>query len=175
MTGEHWAETYRLPALGLGREESGCSHCEFARVTDKCFQGQDLGCTCEKELAWNCVRFCPRGATWGHWSPKNLCGIDHVMCCCCCCCYVTSVVSDSVHPHRRQPTRLPHPWDSPSKNTGVGCHFLLPDQGSNLFPLQWKHGVLTPGWPGNSLQKFEVVKRSELERISLKTENGKDK
>ena len=28
-------------------------------------------------------------------------------------------------PIRRQPTRLPHPWDSPSKNTGVGCHFLL--------------------------------------------------
>ena len=27
--------------------------------------------------------------------------------------------------HGRQPTRLPHPWDSPSKNTGVGCHFLL--------------------------------------------------
>ena len=35
------------------------------------------------------------------------------------------VVSDSVRPHRRQPTRLPHPWDSPGKNTGVGCHFLL--------------------------------------------------
>ena len=29
-------------------------------------------------------------------------------------------------PHRRQPTRLPRPWDSPGKNTGVGCHFLLP-------------------------------------------------
>ena len=28
-------------------------------------------------------------------------------------------------PHRWQPTRLPHPWDSPGKNTGVGCHFLL--------------------------------------------------
>ena len=28
-------------------------------------------------------------------------------------------------PHRRQPTRLPHHWDSPGKNTGVGCHFLL--------------------------------------------------
>ena len=28
-------------------------------------------------------------------------------------------------PHRRQPTRLPHPWDSPGKNTGVSCHFLL--------------------------------------------------
>ena len=37
---------------------------------------------------------------------------------------VTSVVSDSVRPHRRQPTRLPRPWDSPGKNTGVGCHFL---------------------------------------------------
>ena len=38
---------------------------------------------------------------------------------------VTSVVSDSVRPHRWQPTRLPHPWDSPGKNTGVGCHLLL--------------------------------------------------
>ena len=44
---------------------------------------------------------------------------------CCCCCYITSVVSDSVRPHRWQPTRLPRPWDSPGKNTGVGCHFLL--------------------------------------------------
>ena len=31
----------------------------------------------------------------------------------------------TVWPHRRQPTRLCHPWDSPGKNTGVGCHFLL--------------------------------------------------
>ena len=45
--------------------------------------------------------------------------------CCCCCCWVASVVSNSVRPHRRQPTRLPNPWDSPGKNTGVGCHFLL--------------------------------------------------
>ena len=34
-------------------------------------------------------------------------------------------MSDSVRPHRKQPTRLPHPWDSPGKNTGVDCHFLL--------------------------------------------------
>ena len=34
-------------------------------------------------------------------------------------------MSDSVRSHRRQPTRLPRPWDSPGKNTGVGCHFLL--------------------------------------------------
>ena len=34
-------------------------------------------------------------------------------------------MSDPVQPHRRQPTRLPDSWDSPGKNTGVGCHFLL--------------------------------------------------
>ena len=34
-------------------------------------------------------------------------------------------MSDSVRPHRRQPTRLHRPWDSPGKNTGVGCRFLL--------------------------------------------------
>ena len=51
------------------------------------------------------------------WTCKTLC--------CCCCCQVTSVVSNSVRPHRRQPTRLLCPWDSPGKNTGVSCHFLL--------------------------------------------------
>ena len=34
-------------------------------------------------------------------------------------------MSDSVRPHRVQPIRLPRPWDSPGKKTGVGCHFLL--------------------------------------------------
>ena len=63
-----------------------------------------------------------------------------------------SAVSDSVRPHRLQPTRLPHPWDSPGKNTGVGCHFLLqgifPTQGSNpglprcrQIPYQLSHKV----------------------------------
>ena len=36
-----------------------------------------------------------------------------------------SVVSESLRPHESQHTRLPHPWNSPGKNTGVGCHFLL--------------------------------------------------
>ena len=56
------------------------------------------------------------------WLPRPL--FLMVPCCCCCCC-VASVVFDSVRPHGRQPTRLPHPWDSPGKNTGVGCHSLL--------------------------------------------------
>ena len=34
-------------------------------------------------------------------------------------------MSNSVRPDRRQPTRFCRPWDSPGKNTGVGCHFLL--------------------------------------------------
>ena len=34
-------------------------------------------------------------------------------------------MSNSVRPHRWQPTRLPRPWDSPGKNPGVGCHLLL--------------------------------------------------
>ena len=60
----------------------------------------------------------PRGGTrevHGEWSSKTLC----------CCCCVTLVFSDSVWPQRRQPTRLLCPWDSPGKNTGVGCHLLF--------------------------------------------------
>ena len=38
---------------------------------------------------------------------------------------VTSVMSNSMRPHRRQPNSLPRPWDSPGKSTGVGCPFLL--------------------------------------------------
>ena len=54
------------------------------------------------------------------------------MCVCLCMCVsaaaaaaVASVTSDSVRPHGLQPTRLLRPWDSPGKNTGVGCYFLL--------------------------------------------------
>ena len=43
-----------------------------------------------------------------------------------------SVVSESLGPHGLKPTRLLCPWDSPGKNTGVGCHFLLPA----IFPTQ---------------------------------------
>ena len=43
----------------------------------------------------------------------------------CCCRQVASVMSDTVQPHRWQPTRLPHPWDPPGKNTGVECRCLL--------------------------------------------------
>ena len=47
------------------------------------------------------------------------------VCVCVCMCVSCLVVSDSLQPHRPQPTRPLCPWDSPGKNTGVGCHFLL--------------------------------------------------
>ena len=61
-----------------------------------------------------------------------------------------SVVSNSLWPHGLQPTRLLCPWDFPSKNTGVGCYFLLqgifPTQGSNpcllCLLLHWQVGSL---------------------------------
>ena len=53
-----------------------------------------------------------------------------------------SVLSDSLRPSGLQPNRLPHPWDSPGKNTGVSCRFLLqgifPIQGSNPGLLHWR-------------------------------------
>ena len=58
-------------------------------------------------------------------------------------------MSDSLQPQRQKPTRLLSPWDSPGKNTGVGCHFLLqgifPTQGLNpslLHLLLWQTGSL---------------------------------
>ena len=60
----------------------------------------------------------------------------------CCCCQVASVVSDSVRPHGLQPTRILCPWDSPGKNTGVGCHCLL--QCVNVKSLSHVRLFLTP-------------------------------
>ena len=54
-----------------------------------------------------------------------------------------SVMSDSVWPHKRQPPRLPSPWDSPGKNTGVGCHFLLQCMKVKSFSRVW---LLATSW-----------------------------
>ena len=86
----------------------------------------------------------------------------HLSCCCCC---VASVVSDSVRPHRRQPTRLPHPWDSPDKNTGVGCHFLLQcvkvkseSEGAQLCPtLSDPVDCSLPGSSGHGILQARVL------------------
>ena len=72
-------------------------------------------------LSWHCFLLSSHGRAAAQEMTAHCC----CCCCCCCCCSGASVVSDSVRPHRRQPTRLRHPWDSPDKKTGVGCHFLL--------------------------------------------------
>ena len=59
-------------------------------------------------------------------------------------------MSDSVGPHRQQPTRLPRPWDSPGKNTGVGCHFLL-----QVF-----------GYRNAQIQGFPLIEKECLSTIS---------
>ena len=63
-------------------------------------------------------------------------------------CQVTSVVSASMHPNGLQPTKLLYPWESPGKNTGVGCHALL----QGIFPTQGSipdipHGRMTTQLP----------------------------
>ena len=69
--------------------------------------------------------------------------------------YVCLVMSDSLQPHRLWPARLLCPWDFSSKNTGVGCHFLLQGtfltQGSNpslLTLLHWQADSLPPNHLG---------------------------
>ena len=53
-------------------------------------------------------------------------------------------MSDSVWPHRRQPARLPRPWDSPGKNTGVGCHYLLQCMKGKVKSLSRVQLIVTP-------------------------------
>ena len=64
-------------------------------------------------------------------------------------------MSDSVRPHTWQPTRLPRPWDSPGKNTGVGCYFLRQVHENEKW--KWSHLVVSdPQWPHCSLPGSSV-------------------
>ena len=67
----------------------------------------------------------------------------------------------TLRPHRRQPTRLPRPWDSPGKNTAVGCHFLL-HEGSHRWCLicyQWfsvlNHTTIT--WKAFRMTNVQIL------------------
>ena len=67
------------------------------------------------------------------------------------------VVSDYVRPHRRQPTSLPCPWDSPGKNTGVGA-IAFSWAGQQLQPIK-RHRRALPGG-----HNFEASTLGETER-----------
>ena len=74
---------------------------------------------------------CEHGAGKG-WEAGRL-GLTYAGCCCGC--LVARSCPTLLQPRGLKPTRPLHPWDSPGKNPGVGCHFLLqgifPTQGSN--------------------------------------------
>ena len=112
-------------------------------------------------------------------------------------------MSNSVQPHRWQPTRLPHPWDSPGKNTGVGCHFLLQCRkvkserevaqscptlrdpmdcsppGSSIHGifqaggLEWAATVCKMGFPGSASGKEPACQRRRLKRCRFDPWVGK--
>ena len=67
---------------------------------------------------------------------------------------------DSVRPHRRQPTRLRRPWDSPGKNTGVGCHFLL--QCMKREKWKWSHLVVFDTSRPHGLQPTRLLRPWDL-------------
>ena len=83
---------------------------------------------------------------------------------CCCCCYVASVVSNSVRPHRWQPTRLPHPWDSPGKSTGVGCHCLLRGHKSSLGKFK-KNEIIPSIFSDHNAVRLDLSYRKKLLKI----------
>ena len=73
----------------------------------------------------------------------------------CTVCSAALVMSDSLLPYGLYPSRLLCLWDSPGKNTGLGCHVLLqgifPTQGSNpslLYLVHWHTGSLSLMPPG---------------------------
>ena len=122
--------------------------------------------TVSDSSALNAMHCCPVLRMWASWTLLTylfsisvvvtvLFLLKSIISICCCCCWVASVVSDSVRPHRRQPTRLPCPWDFPGKNAGVGCHFLLPVHESEKWKWSrsvvsdslWPHGLSPPGSP----------------------------
>ena len=119
-----------------------------------CFWNKSSNWPKSKKHKWAMMDFKHQGRSKSHSAKRR----------CCCCCCVASVVSDSVRPNRRQPTRLPRPWDSLGKNTGVGCHFLLQcmkvksesevTQSCPILATPWTAAYQAPPSMGFSRQKY---------------------
>ena len=79
-----------------------------------------------------------------------------------------------MQPHRRQPTRLPRPWDSPGRNTGVGCHFPLQcmkvkseSEVAQLCPAL--HDPMDHSPPGSSVRGLFQARALEWAAIAFST------
>ena len=92
-------------------------------------------------------------------------------------------MTDSVRPQSRQPTRLPCPWDSPGKNTGVGCHFLLQcmkvkseSEGAQSFPtLSDPMDCSLPGYSVHGFSRQEYWSGVPLPQCKIKSSKKKGK
>ena len=87
-------------------------------------------------------------------------------------------MSDSVQPHRRKPTRLPRPWDSPGKNTGVGCHFLLQcmkvkNESEVAQPCPTLSDLMDCSLPGSSIHGIFQARVLEWGAIAFSIHNTK--
>ena len=82
-------------------------------------------------------------------------------------CVIRSVMSDSLHLHGLDPTRLPGSWSSSGKNTGVGCHFHLqgnlPDRGIKSGSPALKADSL----PSELQEKIYTSNKNFSERVIL--------
>ena len=81
-------------------------------------------------------------------------------------------MSNSVQPHRWQPTRLSHPWDSPGKNTGVSCHFLLQcmkvkSESEVAHPRPTLSNPMDCGLPGSSIHGIFQARVLEWDAIAF--------
>ena len=81
-------------------------------------------------------------------------------------------MSNSVQPHRQQPTRL-CPWDSPGKNTGVGCHFLLQcmkvkSESEVAQPCPTLSNPMDCSLPGSSIMGFSRQEYWKLRLFQIK-------
>ena len=124
---------------------------------DSCvFQGDVMRMWCEQCQ----LQLFAKTLTYSLTSPAA--AASTVCVCVCACARACSclVKSDSSRPHGLQPDRLLCPRDSPGKNTGVGCHFLLQGvfltHGLNLCPLHWQAGSLPLSQRGSLLCEHTI-------------------
>ena len=84
----------------------------------------------------------------------------------------------TLRPHKRQPTRLCCPWDSPGKNTGVGCHFLLQcmkmkSESEVTQSCPTLSGPMDCSLPGSSIHGIFQARVLEWGAIAFSDLNGK--
>ena len=95
---------------------------------------------------------------------------------CCCRCFSHVQLCDPID--GRQPTRLPHPWDSPGKNTGMGCHFLLQcmkvkTESEVAQPCLTLSGPMDCSLPGSSVHGIYQARKLEWEIILFSRESSR--